>query len=228
MKLNFNDHKIEILNNFFDLTYLDEINEKIYNILKIKNITYNRNDNCIHHLLTYDKIFFLDILEKIIDIKLIHDFFRVKFILHSFGAVINKPSIKHYTHNYHIDSYEPNISLMLNILIPLNDFTLENGCTKIYLKDSKEPIDLLLKKGDILIFDSSLLHATGENKSNFDRNCLTITLTKIYCKPQFNYKVLYSENEINNMNSSIQNILNINSQLFENLDDFYNKKYIFK
>jgi ectoine hydroxylase-related dioxygenase (phytanoyl-CoA dioxygenase family) len=79
-----------------------------------------------------------------------------------------------------------------------------------------------------LIFDSSLLHATGENKSNFDRNCLTITLTKVYCKPQFNYKVLYDQEEIKNIDPKIQDILNINSQIFENLEDFYNKKYFHK
>lgn len=225
---NLKQNGIEIINNFFEENDLEIINSKLYNILEIKNKKFKRNDNCLHHILVYDKFFFLDILKKISSINCINEFFKNKFILHSFGGVINKPNTKHYTHNFHIDSPEENTSLMLNILIPMHDFTIENGCTKIYLKGQNTPTDIILKKGDILIFDSSLVHSTGNNTTNFDRNCLTITLTKVYCKPQFNYKILYNQNELDKLDNKIKDILNINSQIYENLEDFYNKKYFLK
>lgn len=224
---NFTNDGIYILSEYFENNKLDNINKKLYDFLLIKNQTYNRTDNCLHHILIYDKFLFIEILEKILDIELINNFLG-KYILHSFGAVINKQNSNGYTHNFHIDSYEPNTSLMLNILIPLTDFTIENGCIKIYAKNSNIAYDIELKKGDLLIFDSSLLHATGNNQTEFDRNCLTITLTKIYCKPQFNYIKLFNDSEIEKLSNPIKNLLNFNSQIFENLEDFYEKKYIYK
>jgi ectoine hydroxylase-related dioxygenase (phytanoyl-CoA dioxygenase family) len=217
-----------IIKNIFNIEQLDIINDKIYNFLEIKNNKYNRNDNCLHHILCYDKFFCIEILEKLLKIDKINNYFESKYIMHSFGAVINKPNQTHYTHNFHIDSYENNCSLMLNILIPLTDFTLENGCTMIYPKNSDTYENILLNKGDLLIFNSSLLHATGNNKSLFDRNCLTLTFIKKYCKPQFNYFVLYNEIEKQTLSNEIKELFNFDSQIYENLEDFYQKKYNIK
>jgi len=216
-----------IINNF---EYLDYINSQLYNFLKIKNIKYNRTDNCLHHILEYDKYLLNDILNIISSQNNINNYFKNGFIIHSCGAVINKPNEKSYTHNWHIDTYEEtNENLMLNVLIPLCDFTLENGCTKIFKKNNNETyIDAILNKGDILLFNSSLKHCTGENKSMNDRNCLTITLIKPYLKPQFNYLTFFSEEELNNLDEKIKKLYNYYSQTYDNIKDFYDHKYKLK
>ena len=212
-----------------DKNYLNEINNHLYKLLDIKNKTYNRTDNCLHHLLYYDKNLFLKILEIITNISEIKEYFKIDYIIHSFGAVINKPSKESYTHNWHIDTYEPtNENIMLNVLIPLTKFTLENGCTKIYPKNKNTYDEICLNIGDILLFNSSLTHCTGNNITSIDRNCLTITLTKIYLKPQFNYISLYSENELLYIDEKIKILLDYYSQSPNNLQDFYNKKYRLK
>jgi ectoine hydroxylase-related dioxygenase (phytanoyl-CoA dioxygenase family) len=212
-----------------NLNYLDLININIYRYLDIKNKNYNRSDNCLHHLLCYDKHLFIDLLKNICDIEEIFEFFKMNYIIHSFGAVINKPKSHSYTHQWHIDTYEETTeNYMLNILIPLTDFTLENGCTKIYPKNSINYTDILINKGDILCFNSSLKHCTGNNLTNKDRNCLTITLVKIYLKPQFNYLTLYSREEIEVMEEYLKKLLNYYGQNIETLTDFYNRKQIFK
>ena len=210
-----------------DLEYLDYINSQLYIYLEQKQKEFNRTDNCLHHILCYDKILLEKLLIYIASLKVISDYFKVGFIMHSCGAVINKPSLKSYTHNWHIDTYEEtNENMMLNVLVPLCDFTLENGCTKIIKKNSNNTfIDILLDKGSILLFNSSLKHCTGENKSNNDRNCLTITLIKPYLKPQFNYLSLFSEEELINKDEDLKKIYNYYSQTPEHLEDFYNKKY---
>lgn len=212
-----------------DKGYLDKINTLMYDFLKIKNTTHKRTDNCLHHLLTYDKYLFLEILEILLSIKEIHHYFNYPFIMHSFGAVINKSSKKSYTHNWHIDTYEEtNERCMLNILIPLCDFTLENGCTQIFPKNSDSYRRVCLNKGDILCFNSSLKHCTGNNTTSYDRNCLTITFVKMYLKPQFDYISLYTEKELEQIKKCIKVLLNYESKIPKTLTDFYNKKYRLK
>ena len=219
--MNLNKNGILILNNIIDdYRYLDIINTKLYEWLKDKNSKYNRNDNCLHHLLVYDKILFNNIFNILAFNKEINDYFKTGFIIHTCGAVINQPNKLAYTHNWHIDTYdETNKNIMLNVLIPLVDFTLENGCTKIYLKNSNTYENIILKKGDILLFNSGLKHCTGNN------NCITITLTKTYMKPQFNYLKLFSHEELENMDLYLKKLINYYYQIPNNLEDFYNKKF---
>ena len=213
-----------------DFAYLNTINSKLYKFLEKKNELYNRNDNCLHHMIVYDKNLFNKILDTIFNIDEVKSYFKCNYILHSIGGVINKPNKESYTHKWHIDSYEKGSKdkLMLNVLVPLCNFTLENGCTKIYPKNSKNYENILLNKGDILFFDSSLTHCTGNNISNNHRNCVTITLIKMYLKPQFDYISLFNDEEIDNMNENLKTLFNYYSQISNNLKDFYNKKYIMK
>lgn len=225
--MNLNNNGIIILKDIIkDHKYLENINEKLYIWLDEKNKKYNRDDNCLHHILVYDKII-LDELLKILSVNTeIINYFKIGFIMHSCGAVINKPSKTSYTHNWHIDTFEKtNENIMLNVLIPLCNFTLENGCTKIFPKNNTEQYeDILLNKSDILLFNSSLKHCTGENKSNHDRNCLTITLIKPYLKPQFNYLSIFTLNELEEMNDDLKKLYNYYSQIPDNLYNFYNRK----
>ena len=225
--MNLNHHGITILHNVIDDTvYLDKIKQKLYGWLKEKNQKYDRTDNCLHHLLTYDKTVFNKILTILASNDKIINYFINGFIMHSCGAVINQPKKTAYTHSWHIDTYEEtNEKVMLNVLIPLVDFTLENGCTKIYPKNSDNYENIQLKKGDILLFNSGLKHCTGNNTSDFDRNCITITLVKMYLKPQFNYLKLFTNEELIEMDTRIKTLINYYSELPDNLEDFYNKKF---
>lgn len=228
--MNLNNDGILIKKNLFNnFSYLDEINSKLYDMLEQKNNKYNRTDNCLHHILVYDKHLLDKVLTTIYNLDEVKNYFINNFILHTCGAVINKPTKKSYTHNWHIDSNEKNNNnTMLNVLIPLCNFTLENGCTKIYPKNSDVSKNILLNKGDVLFFDSSLTHCTGDNTSNYHRNCLTITLVKIYIKPQFNYYSLFSEEEIEKLDDDLKMLYNFKSQVPDNLNDFYEKKFITK
>ena len=225
--MSLNKHGIKILNNVIkDNVYLDNINEKLYEWLEEKNQRYNRTDSCLHHLLVYDKTLFNKILTILGRNKDIKNYFKTGFIMHSCGAVINQPKKTAYTHNWHIDTYEEtNENVMLNVLVPLVDFTIENGCTKIYPKDGDSYEQIQLKKGDILLFNSGLKHCTGNNKSKLDRNCITITLIKMYMKPQFDYLKLFTDKELTVLDDKIKVLINYYSQLPSNLEDFYNKTY---
>lgn len=228
--MNLDKEGILIKKNIFnDFDKLDNINSKLYEILEIKNNKFNRTDNCLHHIPVYNKHLLDEVLTTIYNLDEVKYYFKNNFILHSCGAVINKPSKKSYTHNWHIDSNDKNNNnSMLNVLVPLCDFTLENGCTKIFPKNSNASENILVNKGDVLFFDSSLTHCTGDNTSNQHRNCLTITLVKIYIKPQFNYFSLFNKEEIKNLDDNLKMLYNFYSQIPDNLNDFYEKKFITK
>jgi ectoine hydroxylase-related dioxygenase (phytanoyl-CoA dioxygenase family) len=229
--MNLDKDGILIIKNVFNnCNYLDNINSKLYEFLEKKNNKYNRNDNCLHHIPVYDKHILDEILITIYNLDEVKKYFKSNFILHTCGGVINKPSKKSYTHNWHIDSNEKNNNnnTILNVLVPLCNFTLENGCTKIFPKKSDVYKNILLNKGDVLFFDSSLTHCTGNNTSNHHRNCLTITLVKIYIKPQFSYSLLFNKEEMEELDDDLKMLYDFKSQIPNNLKDFYGKKFITK
>ena len=226
--MNLSDDGITVLKGVVDDNgYLDDIDAKLYEWVEEKNRLHNRTDNCLHHLLTYDKMIFNKILSILASNDEIIRYFKSGFIMHSCGAVINRPRQTAYTHNWHVDTYEEtNENVMLNVLIPLVDFTLANGCTKIYPRGASEYREIELSKGDILLFNSGLKHCTGNNTTTNDRNCLTITLVKMYMKPQFDYLSLFSSEELEALDNGIKGLLNYHSQTPSNLTDFYGKKFV--
>lgn len=226
--MNLCDHGITVLRGAVnDDGYLKDINAKLYEWVERKNLKHNRTDSCLHHLLVYDKMMFNKILAILGSNDEIVRYFRTGFIMHSCGAVINRPRQSAYTHNWHIDTYEEtNENVMLNVLIPLVDFTIANGCTKIYPSGAAEYREMELSKGDILLFNSGLRHCTGNNTTTSDRNCLTITLVKMYMKPQFDYLSLFTPEELEALDNDIRTLLNYHSQIPSNLTDFYGKKFV--
>lgn len=201
---------------------LERLSALLYSALEQKGRTYNDSSTCLHHLLVYDKALPLSLLESLANISEIGDFLGPAYILHSIGAVINKPSGAGYTHNWHTDTYEPsNRGLMLNVLVPLTQFTHDNGCTRIYPRGAETPVELPLDIGDVLLFDSSLLHCTGANQTMDDRNCITVTFIKSYLKPQFDYRRLYSEEEQESLSGTARQLLNCNNRMPVTLGEFY-------
>ena len=86
-------------------------------------------DGTVHHLLGQDSVY-LDFFENNLLLDFIDSFFGSKSIINSYGGVINLPSKNSYVHDVHRDirSFSEEY-VMLNMLIMLDDFTLENGAT---------------------------------------------------------------------------------------------------
>ena len=70
--------------------------------------------------------------QNILD-QFISNYFQSNYILNSFGAFINSPKDKAYVSHIHRDvrTYIKEARFLLNMLIMLDDFTLENGATYI-------------------------------------------------------------------------------------------------
>lgn len=108
---------------------------------------------------------------------LLQNFFSGNYVLNSYGGVINQRGSLAYVHNIHRDVRFTSDTrrFMLNVLVMLDDFTVENGATHLLSgsQNSSTPPDKLLfsnaasratgLRGSILLFDSRIWHAAGTN-----------------------------------------------------------------
>ena len=101
----------------------------------------------------------------------------------------------------HSDSRLPGINycIVANVLWALDDFTNDNGSTRIvpgshkikeFAEDGKiydEEIRANIKKGSALIFDANLWHGGGANIDGSSRWALTLGYARWFIKPSFDY-----------------------------------------
>lgn len=225
-------HLIERINNELDDCYDTARNIQINN--SVSAVT----DGTIHHLPAYGKDVYIELIETIATSDLyeyIYKFFNGNFILNSYGGLKNLPQKPSYVVNIHRDIrfFTGEFPLMLNLLIMLDDFTLENGATYLlagsHLKDEKPSDELFYKKseralgaaGDILFFNSNLWHAAGINQSTKERRAITITFTKPFMKQQLDYPRAVGYNQLITMDEKIQQIFGYFSRTPENLNEWY-------
>ena len=97
--------------------------------VQVKNGIDINTDGTVHHLLGQEEIFL-----KIISQGLLHQylktFFGQPYIINSYGGVINMKNKLSYVGKMHRDIRTfYNVPMMMNMLVMLDDFTLENGAT---------------------------------------------------------------------------------------------------
>jgi ectoine hydroxylase-related dioxygenase (phytanoyl-CoA dioxygenase family) len=190
-------------------------------------------DGTIHH--TVDQPVFIELLEQLYCDDFILDYFSGQYILNSYGGVINMPNRPSYVCNIHRDvrTFSGKTNTMMNLLVMLDDFTLENGATYVlsgsHRKEDKPLEDVFFKEADrvtgtagsLLFFNSNLWHAAGENKSKADRCALTLTFTKPYMKQQMDYPRYLGYHEGDKFHERLQQVLGYHSRTPENLDEWY-------
>lgn len=101
----------------------------------------------------------------------------------------------------HSDSRLPGINycIVANVLWALDDFTFDNGSTRIvpgshkikqFAEDGKvydEEIRLNVQKGSAIIFDANLWHGGGANIDGASRWAVTLGYARWFIKPAFDY-----------------------------------------
>lgn len=208
--------------------------------IQIKNNIDAVTDGTVHHLLTSNSPLYIELLQLLCDspkYEFIKKYFNGNCIVNSYGGVINLKSKPSYVANIHRDIrfFSGDFPLMLNMLIMIDDFTLENGATyllaKSHLYDSKPSVDdfyknsdrAVGKKGDILFFNSNLWHAAGINNTDIERRAITITFTKPFMKQQLDYSRAIGYDEIVKLPEEIQQLLGYFSRIPSNLEEWYQK-----
>ena len=235
-----------LLPSFFDYEFMSQLStslDQTYEFcreIQIKNGIDAATNGTAHHLLCAKDNNYMDLLSKICSTTIynsIKEFFNGNFILNSYGGIINITAKPSYVANIHRDIrfYSGDFPLMLNMLIMLDDFTLENGATyllaKSHLKADK-PSDkefyeksqrAIGKKGDVLFFNSNLWHAAGLNTTAHVRRAITITFTKPFMKQQLDYSKAIGYENVKELSTELQQLVGYYSRTPSNLEEWYQK-----
>ena len=225
---------------------IDEINDSLEisysNARKVqeKNQVDINMDGTIHHLPAHEDDIYLDFLDWLCKSELhqfIRNYFQGNFILNSYGGLKNLPSKPSYVTKVHRDIrfFSGDFPLMLNMLVMLDDFTIENGATyvlsgshKISAKPDDETFYLKAdrvtgKKGDVLFFNSNLWHAAGVNKTQIQRRALTLTFTKPFMKQQLDYSKAIGYDKLKTLSPEMQQLAGFFSRTPSDLNEWYRK-----
>lgn len=136
-----------------------------------------------------------------LDAQISRFFGGAPYILHAFNPVTVGPSRSTYLHNIHRDvrTHAGSFRMLINMLVMVDPFTLENGATYMLSGSHRNPNTpdealfhqdaerLVGPAGTIVLFDSNLWHAAGQNVSDRPRVALTLSFSRAFVKQQMDY-----------------------------------------
>lgn len=206
--------------------------------IQIKNNNDITSDGVALHALLSSSNFidFLYVLMKNGFIQSLQDnFFHSKCILNSFSALNNLPNQPNFSAIVHRDLrfYSGNFPVMLNCLIMVDDFTIENGGTYLlpysHLEERKpsdeefftKAIQATGKAGDILIFNANVWHASAPNKTQSDRKAIPFTVSKSFMKQLLDYPRAIGYDKMDTFSYEMQQFLGYHSRMPASLDEWY-------
>ncbi|MDP9080758.1 MAG: phytanoyl-CoA dioxygenase family protein [Bacteroidota bacterium] len=229
-----------VYENAVDIALIDQIADSLaasYEVrrkIQVKNGIAAVMNGTLHHLVEKDT-FTLEFLEKKYCTDQIRHFLKGNYILNSLGAVINLKGDMPYVQNIHRDirSFTGDYKVMIQMMVILDDFTLENGATYFLSgshKREERPTDeyfyrnadrAVAKKGSIILFDSNVWHATGKNNTDEKRRTLTMAFTRPFFKPQLDYPRSLGYEFGETLNEDLRQVLGYNARIPENLNEYY-------
>lgn len=192
-------------------------------------------EGAAHHVVGGDDSL-ADFLSRLYLDDCIRRYFGGEYILNSYGAVNNLPhSPDAYQHalRFHRDvrTYSGSFRLMLNMLVMVDDFTVENGATKVVPGShrsearpdddvlERETVRLVGRAGTIVLFDSNLWHSAAPNLTQGPRMALTLTFTRPFFKQQMDYPRLLGEDFTGD--ARLRQLLGYNARVPASYDEWY-------
>jgi hypothetical protein len=213
--------------------------------IQIENKNDIKTEGVALHVMLNDSIF-IDFLKYLQDIKFIHElqdnFFESKCILNSFSALDNLPNQPNFSSVVHRDLrfYSGDFPIMINCLVMVDDFTVENGGTYLlagsHIEKSK-PTDeeffanadqVTGKRGDILIFNANVWHSSAPNITQEHRRAIPITISRSFIKQLLDYPRAIGYSKIDEFDYEFQQLLGYHSRVPSSLDEWYqpeNKRF---
>jgi ectoine hydroxylase-related dioxygenase (phytanoyl-CoA dioxygenase family) len=207
--------------------------------IQIENGIETNMEGTLHHILEREN-FGLHFLEQMLCNNEMRHFLDGNYILNGMSGVINMKNDRPYVQNVHRDlrSFTGELKLMIQMIVLLDDFTLENGAT--YLLSGSHKVDVrpddeyfykhadraIAKKGSIILFDSNLWHAAGKNYTDKPRRVLTLSFTKPYFKPQFDFPRFLGYEFGQSLSENLRQVIGYNARIPANLYEFYQPAHL--
>jgi ectoine hydroxylase-related dioxygenase (phytanoyl-CoA dioxygenase family) len=223
---------VSILSNEMDKAFLEHRNIQLTNKNDI-----NSNGVALHVLLSNP--IFIEFLQTLLENQFIQslqdNFFYSKCILNSFSALNNLPNQPNFSAIIHRDLrfYSGDFPIMLNCLIMIDDFTVENGGTYLltgsHLEERKpsdeeffqNAIQATGKKGDILIFNANVWHSSAPNTTQENRRAIPFTISKSFMKQLLDYPRALGYDKMDSFTYEMQQFLGYHSRVPASLNEWY-------
>jgi ectoine hydroxylase-related dioxygenase (phytanoyl-CoA dioxygenase family) len=223
---------LDILSKEIDKAFLEHRNIQLYN-----NNDINSGGVALHVLLSSP--IFIEFLQTLLEngfIKSLQDnFFNSKCILNSFSALNNLPNQPNFSAIVHRDLrfYSGDFPIMLNCLIMVDDFTIENGGTYLFtgshLEERKPSNEEFFKsayqatgkRGDILVFNANVWHSSAPNKTQNSRRAIPFTISKSFMKQLLDYPRALGYDKIDSFTLEMQQFLGYHSRVPASLNEWY-------
>jgi len=233
-----------IIPNLIDDQWIDRLGLAIDSSFEIHRKIQKENKNDIRsngvalHVLLNDDVF-VKFLQHLIDIGFVKGlseyFFGSNCILNSFSALNNLPSSPNFSSTVHRDLrfYSQGLPVMINCLLMVDDFTNENGATRLlpysHLKEGKPSDEYFLKKsvqatgkrGSMLIFDSNVWHSSAPNTTEHGRRGIPITISRSFLKQLLDYPRAIGYEKMGFFSQELQQFLGYHSRVPASLDEWY-------
>lgn len=202
--------------------------------VQIENGIGDNNEATVHHLIGQRDSYFRYLEARFVDTYL-EQHFEGPFILNSFGGAINKPAARNYSHNIHRDvrTFTVDFPLLANTLVMLDDFTKDNGATYLlsgshHLKDKPDEAyfyahaeQMTAPAGSVLVFDSNIWHAGGDNRTDRLRRSVTPMYSRPFIKQQFDYPRAIGYEARETLSENMRQIIGYNSRVPMCLHEWY-------
>ena len=129
----------------------------------------------------------------------------------------------------HLEGYVASV----NTLLAIDEFTEDNGATLLVpgsqqqaqLPDHDEleraAVPALCPAGSMLVFDSTLWHAAGSNRSGRDRLAINQQFTRSFIKPQIDYVRALGDATVLRRRARTQQLLGWYTRVVTSLDEYY-------
>ena len=203
--------------------------------VQVRNGVAANADLTVHHLVGLGPSFmsFIDRMAPLM--PYLERYFNGKFVLNAFGGAINMRGHTSYAQRIHRDirSFSGDMPLLLNTLVMLDAFTPDNGATYMMTgshKAAEKPSEAdfyaraeraLGPAGSLLIFNSNLWHAGGDNMTDAPRRSLTPMYCKPFIKPQFDYPRAIGYEMADRLLPHTRQVLGFNARVPATLDEWY-------
>ncbi len=207
--------------------------------IQLQNNIPENNEGTLHHLVELGKGF-LDYLALSEQFNPhFESYFKGKYILNSFGGNMNQKNVMSYAHNIHRDirSYSGELPLLLNTLVMLDDFTVENGATFLMTGSHRTHPQIpseqefqhiaeqaVAKAGSVLVFNSNLWHRSGINRTDLPRRSITPMYCKPFIKQQYDYSRALGYEDVALYSAWLKQVLGFNARIPATLSEWYQPK----
>jgi len=211
---------------------------KEHKTIQVENNSDITSDGVALHVLV-DSPVFIEFLQTLLDSGFIQslqdNFFYSKCILNSMSALNNLPNQPNFSAVVHRDLrfYSGQFPIMLNCLIMVDDFTIENGATYLLSGshlEERRPVDeeffskatqVTGKRGDIVVFNANVWHSSAPNTTQGNRRAIPFTVSRSFMKQLLDYPRAIGYEKVHDFTPEMQQFLGYNSRVPASLVEWY-------